>query len=98
MDREQVLLKGFFGGYNVWTWATILIQAFGGLVVAAVVKYADNILKGFASAISVILSCVASIFLFGFNITPLFAAGTAMVLLCKLFLASQVNEATSLIS
>jgi hypothetical protein len=38
VDREEVMLRGFFGGYNVWTWATILIQAVGGLIVAMVVK------------------------------------------------------------
>ena len=41
VDREEVMLRGFFGGYNFWTWATILIQAIGGLIVAMVVKYAS---------------------------------------------------------
>ena len=34
----------------------------GGLVIAAVIKYADNILKGFASAASIVLSTVLSYF------------------------------------
>ena len=36
------------------------VQAMGGLVVAAVIKYADNILKGFASAASIVLSTLLS--------------------------------------
>ena len=36
------------------------IQALGGLIVAAVMKYADNILKGFAAALSIILSSLTS--------------------------------------
>ena len=32
----------------------------GGLIVAAVIKYADNILKGFATAVSIVLSTVLS--------------------------------------
>jgi len=37
-------------------------QALGGLVVAAVMKYADNILKGFAAALSIVLSSIISYF------------------------------------
>ena len=39
------------------------IKALGGLVIAAVIKYADNILKGFATSLSIILSSVCSYFL-----------------------------------
>lgn len=37
-------------------------QALGGLVIAAVIKYADNILKGFATSLSIILSTLISYF------------------------------------
>ncbi len=50
----------------------IIIKAFGGLIVAIVVKYADNILKGFATSISIVLSCIVSIFLFNFVVTGAF--------------------------
>ena len=46
-----------------------LLQAGGGLLVAMVVKYADNILKGFATSLSIIISCCASYFLFGFVVS-----------------------------
>lgn len=36
------------------------LQALGGLVIAAVIKYADNILKGFATSLSIILSTLIS--------------------------------------
>lgn len=72
--------NGFFYGYNFWTWATICCQALGGLIVAVVVKYADNILKGFATSLSIILSCIASTFLFDFQITLLFIIGAGLVL------------------
>lgn len=39
-----------------------LPQALGGLVIAAVIKYADNILKGFATSLSIILSTLISYF------------------------------------
>lgn len=40
-------------------------QVFGGLVTGMVVKYCDNILKNFALAISVILTVLVAIPLFG---------------------------------
>lgn len=43
------------------------LQAIGGLVVAVVVKYADNILKGFAASFSIVSSCTLSFFFLGKN-------------------------------
>ncbi len=40
----------------------LCVQALGGLVVAAVMKYADNILKGFATSVSIVCSSVTSYF------------------------------------
>lgn len=41
----------------------LFLQAFGGLVIATVIKYADNILKGFATSLSIILSTVISYYI-----------------------------------
>ncbi|KAI8846195.1 nucleotide-sugar transporter-domain-containing protein [Chytridium lagenaria] len=79
-DGKKVAADGFFQGYTAWTWGAILCQAIGGLIVALVVKYADNILKGFATSISIILSAIASVFLFDFVISVQFTVGAGMVL------------------
>lgn len=44
---------------------TLYAQVFGGLVTGMVVKYCDNILKNFALAVSVILTVLVAIPLFG---------------------------------
>jgi UDP-sugar transporter A1/2/3 len=83
-DGEKVRSQGFFQGYNEWVLLVILLQAVGGLVVACVLKYADNILKCFAVAISMILGAVCSRLVYkeGPELTdPLFVSGTALVLL-----------------
>ncbi|KAJ3065534.1 hypothetical protein HDU98_011114 [Podochytrium sp. JEL0797] len=80
VDGATISEKGFFHGYTFWSAAAIANQAFGGLIVALVVKYADNILKGFATSISIILSAIASVFLFDFTITSLFVVGSTIVL------------------
>lgn len=43
----------------------MVLQAVGGLVVALVMKYADNILKGFATSVSIVCSTVLSYYLLG---------------------------------
>ncbi|XP_073773324.1 solute carrier family 35 member A3b isoform X4 [Danio rerio] len=58
-----------------------LVQALGGLVIAAVIKYADNILKGFATSISIILSTLISYFLLDdFDPTSVFFLGAMLVI------------------
>jgi solute carrier family 35 (UDP-sugar transporter), member A1/2/3 len=80
MDGPQIRSLGFFHKYNIWTIFAILCQALGGLIVAVVVKYADNILKGFATSLSIILSSVASVWLFDFRISLTFFVGSLVVL------------------
>ena len=38
--------RSYLHGFSTWTWMLVLLQAAGGLLVAAVIKYADNVLKG----------------------------------------------------
>jgi len=59
----------------------VLFQAFGGLLVAIVVKYADNILKGFATSISIIV-CSACSYLFLDDVRPgdFYLVGTTLVI------------------
>ncbi|XP_074787237.1 LOW QUALITY PROTEIN: UDP-galactose translocator [Athene noctua] len=79
-EGSAVAALGFFYGYNPAVWAVVVNQAAGGLLVAVVVRYADNILKGFATALSILASTLASVHLFGFRPRGPFLAGTAMVL------------------
>jgi UDP-sugar transporter A1/2/3 len=79
-DTPQVLSNGFFHGYNTLVISVILLQAVGGLVVAVVVKYADNILKGFAASFSIITSLLLCYFiLHDFEPTFAFLTGALLV-------------------
>ncbi|XP_034079536.1 LOW QUALITY PROTEIN: solute carrier family 35 member A3a [Gymnodraco acuticeps] len=80
-DGERVRESGMFQGYNTVTWAVVVLQALGGLVIAAVIKYADNILKGFATSLSIILSTLISYFwLQDFEPTGVFFVGAMLVI------------------
>ncbi|XP_064555267.1 UDP-N-acetylglucosamine transporter [Drosophila montana] len=84
-DASRIYNYGFFHGYDLFVWYLVLLQAGGGLIVAVVVKYADNILKGFATSLAIIISCIASIYIFNFNLTLQFSAG-AMLVIASIFL------------
>jgi UDP-sugar transporter A1/2/3 len=69
-----------FKNFSAWAWGTVVTQVLGGLITALVIKYSDNILKGFATSLSIILSSMASVFLFNYHITPAFVMGSSIVL------------------
>lgn len=79
-DYKEITTKGFFFGYDVFIVYLVILQAAGGLLVAVVVKYADNILKGFATSLAIIITCVVAIFLFGFQLTVQFVIGAGLVI------------------
>jgi len=80
-DGAKVSEKGFFFGYDYVVWIVICLQSFGGLVVAVVVKYADNILKGFATSGAIIISCIAAIYFFDFHLSIQFFVGATLVII-----------------
>jgi drug/metabolite transporter (DMT)-like permease len=69
LDGETVARYGFLDGYNWIVASSILLQAFGGIVAAFCIFYADNISKNFATSISMVLSSLASFFFFDFEAT-----------------------------
>lgn len=79
-EPSQGLLRDSFKNFGGWAWATVAIQVFGGLVTAIVIKYSDNILKGFATSLSIIISFLASVVLFDFHLTYGFLVGSSTVL------------------
>mmetsp|Transcript_22682 Transcript_22682/g.33821 ORF Transcript_22682/g.33821 Transcript_22682/m.33821 type:complete len:370 (-) Transcript_22682:276-1385(-) len=67
-------------GFNSSVWAVAFNNAWGGLLVALIIKYGDNILKGFSNAISTVLATLISIPLFGFETGTPFAFGVLLVI------------------
>lgn len=92
-DGDIIKKQGFFFGYDSFIYYLVVLQAGGGLIVALVVKYADNILKGFATSLAIIISCIASIYLFDFHLTFQFSFG-ALLVICSIFLYSYQPKTT----
>ena len=68
-------------GFTYLAWTVVGLQVFGGLIVGMVVKYADNILKNFANALSVIFTVIGAMPLFGQYPSIFFLFGVVGVLL-----------------
>ncbi|KAL3809092.1 hypothetical protein ACHAXA_010613 [Cyclostephanos tholiformis] len=78
-NHAAIFSDGFFRGYSPLVVLVIALEAGGGLVVAAVIKYVDNILKSFAMAVSIVTSTIVSAYVFGFTISGLFVGGCTFV-------------------
>lgn len=74
-------ISTLFINFGAWAWATVFVQVLGGLVTAMVIKYSDNILKGFATSLSIVISFLASVALFDFKMTITFVLGSVIVLI-----------------
>eukprot|EP01068_Selenidium_serpulae_P006719 Selendium_serpulae@DN4487_c0_g1_i2.p1 len=80
-DGAKIIEGGFFQGYNFVVWLIVFNSAIGGLIVAAVLMYADNITKCFGCALAILLSCMSSYFFLGdFTPTIMFLIGGILVL------------------
>ncbi|ESN90146.1 hypothetical protein HELRODRAFT_194657 [Helobdella robusta] len=79
-DSKEISEKGFFFGYDFVVVLLIVLQSVGGILVAVVVKYADNILKGFATSAAIVVSCIVSIVFFDFQPSSTFLVATVLVI------------------
>ena len=90
-DTGKGFISSLFNNFGAWAWATVFVQVLGGLVTAMVIKYSDNILKGFATSLSIVISFLASVALFDFKMTITFVLGSVIVLIATWLYSSRVN-------
>jgi len=79
-DWNAVMDGGLVKGYDWLVWAIILINSAGGLIIAVVMKYADNILKAYAQSLAIVFACLGSGIWFNFVPTSAFLIGTVLVI------------------
>ena len=79
-DGAAIRERGLWDGFDYKACISVFNSAAGGLTVAAVLKYADAVLKGYATAISVLLTGVLSMVLFGTELSVEYALGMTNVL------------------
>ena len=81
-DSEAIARRGFLQGFDATVWVVVFLQSFGGILIAVVVKYTDNILKGFATGLSIIASAAAAVKLFDFQVSAQYFVGAFVVVVC----------------
>lgn len=84
--------KPYFHGFNNLVWVLVFLQAGGGLLVAAVIKYADNVLKGLATGVSVCFATGVSTVLFGTPLSGHFSVGATMILVSVYIFSNPVKK------
>lgn len=92
-EDGEPMVKPFMHGFNGWAWLVVALQAGGGLLVAAVIKYADNVLKGMATGVSVATGTLASTFLFGTTLSMQFGVGAAIIMVSVYFFSNDLPAA-----
>ena len=58
--RATIGAHGLLAGFTPAVWLVTLLTAGGGLLVAAVVKHADNVLKTYATAVAIVVTCLVT--------------------------------------
>lgn len=81
----------YFHGFTFWPWVLVFLQAGGGLLVAAVIKYADNVLKGLATGVSVCFATGVSTILFGTPLSGQFVVGACLILVSVYFFSNPIS-------
>lgn len=83
-DAKKIAENGLFHNFNEGAILTVFNSAIGGLIVAGVLKYADSVLKGYATAISVIATGMMSMVLFGTHLHAVYFMGIINVVIAVL--------------
>ena len=83
-DYEEISKLGIFYGYNTLVWCVVLMQGCSGLLVALVLVYSDNIVKGFATSISIVVSSSLSCIIFMFQPSFMWLSGCFLVVLATI--------------
>lgn len=76
-DGEFVAERGLLHGFDHVVWIIVGLNGLGGLLVAATMKYADNIVKCFAAGLAILAGTLLSVPIFGFELHGTFLLGVA---------------------
>lgn len=92
-DFRQIIEHGLWYGFDHRAVVAVVSSALGGLIVSAVLKYADSVLKGYATSASVILTGLLSALLFGTSIDLHFMLAVVNVT-CSIALYGNLGNAS----
>ena len=81
-DMKNIIIPyGFFHGFTSVTYIVVILNVFGGYMVAYIIKYIENIAKAFASTTGLMFIVAGSWYFFETELTSLFFLGFAFVII-----------------
>ena len=86
--HNELTERAFFKGYTPLTWTLVLNNAFSGLAISAVLKFANNIVRIFAHAGAMTITAILGSAMFGHHVT------SQLILSMILVTASTVSYAS----
>lgn len=73
--------RSFLDGFSALTWLLVVFSTINGLVIAFLIKTADNIVKNFGTTLSVVVTSVCDYLLLGSSLAFNFWLGVVLILL-----------------
>mmetsp|Transcript_8697 Transcript_8697/g.22701 ORF Transcript_8697/g.22701 Transcript_8697/m.22701 type:complete len:419 (-) Transcript_8697:155-1411(-) len=83
-DGRHIFRDGALAGFDGIVWAVVFVNGMGGLLVSATMKYADNIVKCFATALAIISGTFLSLPVFGVQLSPMFLLGAGFTIFASI--------------
>ncbi|CAJ0579546.1 unnamed protein product, partial [Mesorhabditis spiculigera] len=80
-DFSKIQEGGFFQGWTPLVWLMTILNAFGGLVVSIVMKYADNVKKTYCQTVAIGLTALLSVYLGDVLLSLQLTAGVCLVMI-----------------
>eukprot|EP00591_Stephanopyxis_turris_P014987 CAMPEP_0195533030 /NCGR_PEP_ID=MMETSP0794_2-20130614/39659_1 /TAXON_ID=515487 /ORGANISM="Stephanopyxis turris, Strain CCMP 815" /LENGTH=351 /DNA_ID=CAMNT_0040665433 /DNA_START=96 /DNA_END=1151 /DNA_ORIENTATION=+ len=79
-DYDTIVRYGLWHNFELPAFIAVFNAGVGGLMVAACLKYADSVLKGYATAVSVVLTGILSMVIFDTTLNILYGLGIVNVI------------------
>lgn len=81
VDGNRLLSGGFFHGYSFWAVSIIVVNSIGGIFMACILKYLDNIACVYSHSMAMMFTTLLSIIFFSFSPSLEFACGLGILVI-----------------
>ncbi|GMF33327.1 unnamed protein product [Phytophthora fragariaefolia] len=81
VDGKVLIHEGFFHGYNGWAVGVAVVNSIGGISMACILKYLDNIACVYSHSMAMMLTAFFSMMFFAFSPSVEFACGLGVLVI-----------------
>ncbi|CAH0476633.1 unnamed protein product [Peronospora belbahrii] len=81
IDGKLLLSDGFFYGYSGWTMIVVVVNSIGGIFMACILKYLDNIACVYSHSIAMMFTTFLSMLFFAFSPSFEFGCGLGVLII-----------------